>query len=220
MVMDLGSGDGQILFAAAREYGARGIGIEIDPLLVAQARTDAVRLSLADRVEFVEQDIFQADLRPATALMLYLLDSINLRLRPLILAQCTPGTRVVSYSFEMGDWGCDAHTPLAANGVSLWIVPADLSGEWRANSSDSPLALASLSLRQRFQELAGTATVGGASGKMVVGRVRGSAFSLSVEHEAGPILVTGRFQGDQLEASVTFPDLPSSSWKAARAYCP
>ena len=97
LVMDLGSGDGQILIAAARDCGARGVGVEIEPALVAQAQAAAETAGLGERLEFHVQDFFEADLRPASVLMLYLLDSINVRLRPKILRECRPGTRVVTY---------------------------------------------------------------------------------------------------------------------------
>lgn len=211
VVMDLGSGEGQILIAAARDHGARGIGIELDPELVAKSQVRALDAGVAERLEFFEQDFFQADLRAATVLMLYLLDSINIRLRPKILAECRPGVRVVTYSFEMGEWLCDAHTPIAANGVSLWIVPANLTGIWRAAAT--PLTL---TLRQRFQELAGSVAMEDGTHPILTGRVRGDEFTLSVEHPRGALTLFGHVRGEQMEAIFRLPSGEEAPWQGER----
>jgi len=106
VVYDLGSGDGRIVIAAAREFGARGVGVEIDPALVAQSRATARRLGLDGRVRFVEQDLFQTDLGDATVVTLYLSEELNLQLRPK-LSELPPGARIVSHDFAMGDWTPD-----------------------------------------------------------------------------------------------------------------
>ena len=218
LVMDLGSGDGQILIAATREYGARGVGIEIDPKLVNEARAHAAAAGLADRLTFIEQDFFATDLRPATALMLYLLDSINIRLRPKILAECAPGTRVITYSFEMGEWQCDAHTPIAANGVSLWIVPANLTGIWHpAESGATGTPLTSLTLTQRFQELAGQRLHRRTHLPDQRWPGAGSDFTLDVEHPAGTVSLTGRMCGDEMEAALLGPE-GTATWQAVREH--
>lgn len=216
VVMDLGSGEGQILIAAARDHGARGIGIELDPELVAKSRVRALDAGVAERLEFFEQDFFQADLRPATVLMLYLLDSINIRLRPKILAECRPGVRVVTYSFEMGEWPCDAHTPIAANGVSLWIVPANLTGIWRAVPLSAEAVPASLTLRQRFQELTGAAAMETGPCRILTGQVRGDAFTLSVEHPQGALTLFGHVRGEQMEAILRLPSGEEAPWQGER----
>ena len=214
--MDLGSGEGQILIAAARDCGARGVGVEIAPALVEKARRTALAAGVAERLEFRLQDFFGADLRQATVLMLYLLDSINVRLRPKILRECRPGTRVVTYSFEMGEWQCDAHTPIAANGVSLWIVPANVSGGWSTceGSTDSGLSL--LSLQQRFQELSGTAVLDGVVCPVIAGRVRGSEFSLAIGGAAETVTMNGRIEGEQMSAQLVASARSVGQWKAAR----
>jgi SAM-dependent methyltransferase len=128
VVYDLGSGDGRILIAAARDRGARGVGLEIDPALVAESTERARRLGLADRVSFLQQDLFQADLRPATVVTLYLSPDLNRRLRPKLLSELRPGSRIVSHSFDMGDWVPARILQLSSNEGShtlyLWIVPA------------------------------------------------------------------------------------------------
>jgi len=128
VVYDLGSGDGRILIAAARDRGARGVGLEIDPALVAQSTERAGRLGLADRLSFRQQDLFEADLRPATVVTLYLSPDLNRRLRPKLLGELRPGARVVSHHFDMGDWAPSRSLQVSSNEgghtLYLWVVPA------------------------------------------------------------------------------------------------
>jgi SAM-dependent methyltransferase len=128
VVFDLGSGDGRIVIAAARDRGARGVGLEIDPVLVAQATNRARRLGLADRVSFRQDDLFQADLRGATVVTLYLSPDLNRRLRPKLLSELRPGSRIVSHAFDMGDWVPTRTLQVSSNEgthtLYLWVVPA------------------------------------------------------------------------------------------------
>jgi SAM-dependent methyltransferase len=128
VVYDLGSGDGRILIAAARDRGARGVGLEIDPALVAQSTERARRLGLADRLSFRQQDLLEADLSPATVVTLYLSPDLNRRLRPKLMSELRPGSRIVSHSFDMGDWAPSRTLQVSSNEGShtlyLWVVPA------------------------------------------------------------------------------------------------
>ena len=128
VVYDLGAGDGRIVIAAARWRGARGVGIEIDPDLVRQARLAAERAGVADRVRFETRDLFTADLRAATVVTLYLSPDLNARLRPRLLAELRPGARIVSHQFPMADWTPSRTVRLTVDGrehvLYLWIVPA------------------------------------------------------------------------------------------------
>jgi SAM-dependent methyltransferase len=123
VVYDLGSGDGRIPIAAARRFGARGVGIDLDPKLVAQATRNAQDRGVADRVRFIEGDIFLADLSEATVVTLYLLTSINERLRPKLLKELRPGTRIVSHQFRMGDWQPEREIVVDYRPLFLWRVP-------------------------------------------------------------------------------------------------
>ena len=127
VVYDLGSGDGRIVITAAQEFGARGVGLEIEPDLVAEAERNARRAKVADRVRFVQQDIFEADLSEATVVTMYLGIDVNLRLRPKLLAQLRPGSRIVSHDFPIGDWKPERvvkfQGPERIHVLSLWIVP-------------------------------------------------------------------------------------------------
>ena len=104
ILYDLGSGDGRIVITAAKEFGTRGVGVDIDPDLIREARENAVKAGVADKVKFLQQDLFKTDIREATVVTLYLWPEINLRLRPKLLSDLKPGTRVVSHNHDMGDW--------------------------------------------------------------------------------------------------------------------
>jgi hypothetical protein len=122
-LIDLGSGDGRIPIAAAKRFGTKGMGVEIDPVRVQEAKTNAVNARVADKVEFRKQDLFETDLSQATVLTMYLLPRVNLQLRPRILNKLKPGTRVVSHSFDMGDWKPDQKIIVDGRPIYLWIVP-------------------------------------------------------------------------------------------------
>jgi len=107
IVYDLGSGDGRIPITAAKRYGARGVGIDFDPQRIAESNANARREGVADRVEFILGDVLQADVSEATVVTLYLLSSSNIKLRPILTRQLSPGTRIVSHAFDMGDWLAD-----------------------------------------------------------------------------------------------------------------
>jgi SAM-dependent methyltransferase len=123
VVFDLGCGDGRVLVEAARR-GARAIGVEIDPRLAATARENARAAGVADRVEVREGDLFEADLTGATAVLLFLWPHVNLKLRPKLLAELRPGTRIVSHWHDMGDWKPERTVRVAGNPIYLWTVPA------------------------------------------------------------------------------------------------
>lgn len=123
VVYDLGSGDGRIVIAAARDYGARGVGIDIDPGRVRLARLNAGWNEVADRVTFLLGDMFEADISEATVVTLYLLEELNVRLRPKLLEELRPGTRIVSYNFPMGEWKPEKVLPLQDATIYYWTVP-------------------------------------------------------------------------------------------------
>lgn len=160
-LIDLGSGDGRIVIVAAQRFGATGLGVEIVPELVQQSRRNAREAAVADRVEFREQDLFQADLGPASVITMYLLPEVNLQLRPRLLA-LKPGTRIVSHDWDLGEWKPDRTTVVSvpdkkvgldkASQVHLWIVPARVEGLWCPHPLMGP---GSLELTQQFQQVQG-----------------------------------------------------------------
>jgi SAM-dependent methyltransferase len=182
VVLDLGSGDGRIVITAASRFGARGLGVEIVPELVERSRRNARAAGVAERVRFVEQDLFTTDLGPATVITMYLLPELNLQLRPRLLA-LAPGTRIVSHDWDMDDWEPDASVTVDAPDKSigrlkrsrlhLWIVPARLQGDWCGLDT---LAGARLRLEQSFQRVDGTFAVDGIA-HPVHGRIAGRSLS-------------------------------------------
>ena len=122
-VFDLGCGDGRIVISAAKKYGARGVGIDINPDRIEEARDNARSAGVADRVRFEVNDLFDADIHDATVIALYLLPDVNIRLRPRLLRELKPGTRVVSHSFHMGDWKPDQEKVVGEDHVYLWTIP-------------------------------------------------------------------------------------------------
>ena len=124
ILYDLGSGDGRIVVTAAKMYGVRGTGIDINPERIAEANANAKEAGVTDHVKFLNQDLFEADMRDATVVTLYLLPSINLKLRPKLWKELKPGTRIVSHSFDMGDWAPEKKIEVDGRYLYLWRVPA------------------------------------------------------------------------------------------------
>jgi SAM-dependent methyltransferase len=193
-VMDLGSGDGRTVIAAARR-GARALGVEYNSDMVEYSRRAAARQGVADKATFVKADLFETDFSKATVITMFLLPDINLRLRPKLLA-LKPGTRVVSNSFTMGDWQEDEKADLSGDpgcNVSwctalLWIVPARVAGVYKVPPGE-------LTLKQRYQNLSGTLRTGGTTYAIQDGKVRGEGFSFT----AGGRRYSGRMNGKTLE---------------------
>lgn len=161
-VIDLGSGDGRIVITAARRFGATGLGVEIAPDLVRQSIRNAQDAGVADKVKFLEQDLFKTDISGATVITMYLLPEVNLQLRPSVLA-LKPGTRIVSHDWDMGDWKPDQTTVVAvpdkkvglekSSKVHLWVVPARVDGLWCGSGL---LKGTSIRLTQKYQTFTGT----------------------------------------------------------------
>jgi SAM-dependent methyltransferase len=197
-VYDLGSGDGKIPIAAAKLFGATAVGIEYEPDLVLHARCLAAAERVEDRVTFVQGDLFAADFSDATVVTLYLLPEMNVKLRPTLLAM-KPGTRVVSYSFTMGDWEPDESIDSFGHGSAFfWLVPANARGRWSFVSTGDGERF-ELDLHQTFQMLHGSAG-GGAS---AAGRLRGDRIELAFGENGAQALVAGTVEADRIVATVT-----------------
>lgn len=188
LVYDLGAGDGKIPIQAARQFGARAVGIEFNPDMANLARQNAQRAGVADKVTIVTGDIFEEDFSNATVVTLYLLTTLNLKLKPTLL-NMKPGTRIVSNSFMMGTWepdavinpetgGRGALTPASGGRGYYWIVPAKVQGEWSLTGLPG-ITTANLSLQQKFQKTEGTLTFGDNRSQRVVGKLNGAQFTLS-----------------------------------------
>ena len=211
-LIDLGSGDGRIVITAAKNFGARAMGVELDRYLLGVATDAARREGVAERARFVEQDLFQTDLAGATVITTYLLPEMNLKLRPKLLA-LSPGTRVVAHDYHMGDWLPDESVTLQVPekkvgnpGVSyvyLWFVPAKLAGRWASELDvGAGTVRLQLDLVQRFQQLSGVLRVGGYSGPLLEARLRGDEISFSAGVPAGGAVERYEFRGRVRQQSV------------------
>lgn len=132
VIYDLGSGDGRIVISAAQAYDVRGVGVDIDPTLVQTATENAQQAGVSDRVEFLQQDLFETDLSEADVVTLYLLPEVNLRLRPKLLEELQPGTRIVSHAFDMGNWEPEQMIEVDGRTIYSWVVPEEVPAELRS----------------------------------------------------------------------------------------
>jgi len=202
-VIDLGSGDGRTVITAAQR-GARALGIEFNPEMVALSKRNAAKAGVSDKASFVEADIFRSDLSQATVITLFLLTELNLKLRPTILT-LKPGTRVVSNTFRMGDWRPDQTVELGCNTYCtayLWIVPARVEGRWQTAQGE-------LTLKQEFQKVSGTLKYGNVAAPISKGNMRGDQISFV----AAGAEYRGRVNGDTIEGTVNSAG-KSVGWKA------
>ena len=196
---DLGSGDGRTVIAAAKR-GANATGVEFNPDMVALSNRSAQREGVASKVKFINADIFKTDFSNATVITLYLLPSLNLKLRPIILGM-KPGTRVVSHAFTMGDWEADQTETVEGRTAYLWIVPAKVDGNWRIEGGGD------IALKQTFQKLEGTS-----GGKPITNaRMSGDTITFSVDGRE----YSGKVNGDRMEGAVK--GSMAGKWSAARA---
>ncbi len=223
-LIDLGSGDGRIVITAAKRFGTRGVGIELDGELVARSRENAAREGVSDKVKFLKQDLFASDFRDATVLTMYLLPEVNQDLRPTILFELRPGTRIVSHDWDMGDWKPDGKQviptpgktvwPMEQSTVYLWIVPARVAGYWRGTLAgpDGEERVA-IEFAQRFQETSANVwlkrwAMAGA------GRIHGNRVSLRLDRSpwkpgSAPLRFTlqvrdGRIEGEASDGQERF----------------
>lgn len=207
-VVDLGSGDGRAVIAAAKR-GASARGIEFDGNLVAVSRLNAAKAGVGDKATFEQADMFATDFSDASVVVLFLLPQLNEKLRPSIL-NMRPGTRVVSNTFEMGGWFPDEVFSLKEEcdyffcKALLWIVPAKVDGDWRIGADGVP---ETLSLKQQFQTVTGTITNGGVV-SAVAGRLRGDRLTFT----AGAAEYTGTVRGNIIEGTTK----SGTTWQAKR----
>jgi hypothetical protein len=208
-LMDLGSGDGRTVIAAAKR-GITAQGIEYNPDMVKLSQENATKAGVSDKATFMKADIFQTDFSKATVITLFLLPDLNLRLRPILL-NMKPGTRVVSNSFTMGDWE-DDDTATAGEGgdcsywciAHMWIVPAKVEGTWQFTGGK-------LMLKQKYQMISGSVEAGGQPA-VVGGKMRGD----QIAFKAGNAEYSGRVSGNTIEGTVKTAS-QSNKWVATRA---
>lgn len=215
-LVDLGSGDGRIVVTAAKKFGTRGYGVDLDPQRIEEANANARAAGVADKVAFYRRDLFDTDLSQATVITMYLLPQVNLALRPRLL-DLKPGTRIVSHDFSMNDWQPDQHVSMPApdkyggsggtSDIYLWVVPAKVAGAWRWTL---PLRGGSVSYeleaRQQFQTVQGTVRVGGQRAALQSAKLDGDRIELAFTANVAGMPVrhaySGRIEGDAINGTV------------------
>jgi Methyltransferase domain len=216
-VIDLGSGDGRMVITAAKRYGARGFGVDLDRRLVELSNRNAAKAGVAKRVAFYERNLFETDVSPATVLTLYLLPDVNLAIRSRLLATLKPGTRIVSHDYDMGEWPPDLQLEMAAPGktvgigqkskVFYWVVPGVAAGKWRWQlKQGGKVEDWELTLNQNFQKLEGTLVVVGRAVKLENLVLTGEeiAFAAVTEDNSGALRYefSGRMYNHAIEGTV------------------
>jgi len=232
-LIDLGSGDGRLVLTAAKKYGARGFGVDLDRRLVDLANRSAAKAGIADRAVFYERDIYETDLTAASVVTTYLLPEVNLMLRPTLLATLKPGTRIVTHDYDMGEWQPDQQMVLDApdkpvgrdkkSKVFYWVVPANAAGKWRW---ELPLAgkpaVFELMVAQNFQVITGNATVDGRALTFSKARLTGEeiAFELADARDGTRYEFTGRLIAHNISGNVRVAGATAQrqlEWDAARS---
>jgi SAM-dependent methyltransferase len=223
LVYDLGCGDGRIVIAAAQKAGARGVGVDLDPERIKESLGNARKARVTDRVQFFQQDLFQTDIGKATVVMLYLWPEVNLKLRPKLLRELKPGTRVVSHSHDMGSWVHDqtAGTP-DGHRVYFWVIPANVTGIWEWTMPGEKERCV-MKLSQQFQLVSGTLRSGPHEVRVKNPELRGDRLQFIFERfskgQMQTLRFTGRVQGDLVEGTVeemTAGSQGKQTWKAKR----
>jgi Methyltransferase domain len=210
--MDLGSGDGKIVIAAARR-GAKALGIEYNPDMVKLAQDNAQKAGVAERASFRRADIFQTDFSQASVITLYLLPALNMKLRPQLLSM-KPGTRVVSHSFTMEDWEADEISTMDGRRAYFWVVPANVMGTW---ALDSGAQRTDLELEQTFQKINGTVALGGVRGGLRDARLRGAQIAFAYVDDKGVRRdFTGQVSGRQMQGTFRDDKGQEGRWSATR----
>jgi hypothetical protein len=211
-LVDLGSGDGRIVIAAAKR-GIRAMGVEYNPDMVALSKANAVKEGVSAKATFVNGDIFETDFSQATVITMYLLPDLNMRLRPKIL-DMKPGTRVVSHAFSMDDWDPDNTASVEGRTAYFWIVPAKVSGVWTWQTTSGP---AELTLRQIFQKIEGALRINGKDLPLMNAKLEGAKISFSAgETQATTSGYSGNVNGNTIVGTSKAGATSEVKWSAER----
>lgn len=197
---DLGCGDGRILVAAALERNTHGVGVDIDPMRITEAIEYAGHTGVEHLVHFFEGDLMEIDISAATVVTLYLLDVVNIKLRPRLLDELRPGTRVISHAFNMGDWKPDQQQRCGSINIYKWIIPAKVAGtwEWQTRAGDTYR----VQLKQKYQQVSGKAWFNGQAITLKNALLSGDLLQLTLQQEsARPVRFLMRSQDKQLLAA-------------------
>lgn len=216
-LVDLGSGDGKIVIAAARDFGARAHGIEYNADMVALSQRNAQAAGVADRATFAQGDIFQSDFSSADVVTMYLMPNLNLRLRHTLMAM-KPGTRLVSHEFRMGDWEPDETSKIGPASMHLWLVPANAGGDWTLRL---PLARgqtdATMTIEQKFQKPRGIISVSGVDTTLRNGLVSGERIRFSFTDRDGQLRdIDARIEPNRMTGTISSPRGQPAAFVARR----
>jgi len=220
VIYDLGCGDGRIVITAAKMYGCRGVGIDINPERIRESRENAIKAGVSDRVQFIQMDLFEAEIREASVVTLYLLSGVNLRLRPKLFRELSPGSRVVSHEFSMGKWEPDATSSVKAENyrdpylfnywdeqiadywrthtVCLWIIPGNVKGTWKLTIPDiAGKNEFTVRFDQEFQRVRGQALEGASSIPVFIKdvKIRGNVLLFTLERKINDRTESMHFEG-------------------------
>ncbi len=199
---DLGSGDGRIVIAAVKDFKAKkGVGIDLDPQRIKEANENKAKAGLGDNVTFLEQNIFETDLSEATTVSMYLLTTINLRMRPKLLKELKPGTRIVTHAFNMGEWKEEVSESVGGYQVYLFIVPANVTGKWEMSEGERKIAL---DLKSEFTDLSGSATVNGKPATLKDGKITGTKIEFTLDVDGKPVKYQGTVDGQDIKGSANW----------------
>lgn len=240
VLYDLGCGDGRIVITAAKEFGCRGVGVDIDPQRIRESQSNAIEAGVQDKVKFIEMDLFEVKISEASVVTLYLLSEVNLRLRPKLLRELKPGTRVVSHEFSMGEWDPDASTSVktedywqdypqndwSVHNVHFWVIPANVTGKWNLSVPDiSEMKNISFQFDQEFQMVSGKAFEGKRSLPLTVkdGKINGDVLQFTLERKNGrqteKMHFEGKVKGDSMQGTLSTEGSPGrekTRWRARR----
>jgi SAM-dependent methyltransferase len=216
-VVDLGAGNGKIAIAAAKDFGARALGIEYNPEMARHAQGNVEKAGVAGKARIIQGDIFVTDFTQATVVTMYLLPALNLKLRPQILAM-RPGTRVVSHSFTMDDWEADETSSMDGRRAYFWIVPANVAGAWQLEVTGGGASeKTEMTLEQRYQKIEGTLGLGPVQGGLREARLRGFNIAFAyVDTKSVRREFTGRVSGGRMEGSFRADNGTEGRWVATK----
>lgn len=228
VIYDLGSGDGRLVITAAQKFGARGVGVEINPRLIKKSQENAQEARVAEQVQFIQQDLFEMDISSASVVTLYLLPKVNLRLRPKLLKELKPGTRIVSHQFDMKDWKPDSVVTLDHHSrlhtLFYWVIPAEVTGTWQwkmpTSAGEQPYQLV---LQQKFQEVKGMLKTNEGSIPIKKPKLVGKQLSFNVTQNVQGQKVTiqfnGQVEGNSIKGIMEMSDQQAANprtWEATR----
>lgn len=196
---DLGSGDGRIVVTAARDFKVKkSSGVDLDPQRIKEANANASTAGVSDRVSFTQGDLFKFDFKGADVLTLYLFPEINMKLRPIILDEMKPGTRVVSHAFTMGDWEADVHETVEGKHIYFWVVPAKVQGTWSWKGGDGDYRL---ELTQQYQKVTGRLHGPSGASDITNAKLNGTSLEFSSPNGNFKGTVSGNALAGEIDAS-------------------